>query len=334
MKQSIKLCLILALLFIFSCKKSKVNPPKTSEEDLPGYPGNSNFPEWVTYNKATSGLPDDQVNAIAIGKNNVKWMGTANGLARLNGDDWTVYNTANSPLPSNHIQALAVEDNGTVWVGTTDGLARFNGTNWNVYSNANSVLTNNGIKCMAYDARHNTVWVGTEGGMVKITNGNLEYIESFNTILSMAVDHNGALWVGEFNDFSFIGMIKKYHNGQRTTHRLDLLGYTSAFPYSISVDKNNNVVAALAGTVVKAVIRLTENHWEELTRPEKARGFRALVLQNEKIWVGGASFTLYGDKNSPNIIIPGTDSPILCMALDANGRKWMGTYYGGVAVYR
>jgi len=333
MKHIIKLCLILALLLTFGCKKSKVNPPKTSEEELP-QPDNSNFPEWVTYNEATSALPNNQVNAIAIGKNNVKWMGTANGLACLNGNNWTIYNTTNSPLPSAHIQALAVEDNGTVWIGTANGLARFNGTSWNVYTTANSVLAYNDIKCITHDAKHNITWVGTDEGIVKIINGNWEYIETYNILLSMAADHDGALWIGEFNRIAFVGIIKKYHNGQWITHRLDLMGYASAFPYSIAVDKNNRVVAALAGTVVKAVIRFNGNTWEELGRPEKARGFRALVLQNEKIWVGGATFTLYGDKNSPNIEIPGTDSPITCMALDANGHKWMGTYYGGVAVYR
>ncbi|WP_311952983.1 ligand-binding sensor domain-containing protein [Mucilaginibacter terrae] len=333
MKKFIYLLMIPVLLLSLSCKKSNIHPPKTSEEELP-QPGNSNFPEWVTYDHASSPLPNDQVNAIAIGKNNVKWMGTAEGLARLEGTQWTIYNTGNSPLPSNHIQALTVEDNGTVWVGTPDGLARFNGTNWNVYTTANSLLTNNGIKCMAYDAGRNTVWAGTEEGIIKITNGNWQYIDHFETILSMAVDHNGALWMGEFKGFSFVGVIKKYQNGQWTSYRLDQLGYASAFAYSIAVDKNDRIVAALAGTVVKAVIRFDGNHWEEVTRPEQARGFRAMVIQNDKIWVGGATFTLYGDRKSPVIAIPGTNSPVLSMALDANGRKWLGTYDGGVAVYR
>lgn len=333
MKKIINLCLILILLLSLSCKKSGINPPKTAEEELP-QPGNSNFPEWVTYNKATSPLPNDQVNAIAIGKNKVKWLGTASGLARLEGDKWTIYNTGNSPLPSNHIQALAVEDNGTVWIGTPNGLARFNGTNWNVYTTANSLLANNGIKCMAYDAGRNTIWVGTEEGIIKITNGNWQYIPHFETILSMAVDHNGALWMGEFKGFSFVGVIKKYQNGQWTSYRLDQLGYASALPYSIAVDKDNRVAAALAGTVVKEVICFNGTQWDAVTRPEQARGFRAMVIQNDKIWVGGTTFTLYGDRKSPVIALPGTDSPVLSMALDADGRKWLGTFYGGVAVYR
>lgn len=333
MKHLIKLCLILALATTLGCKKDKVKTPQTSEEEIP-QPDNTNFPEWVTYTKATSPLPDDQINTIAIGKNNTAWIGTANGLARLNGSDWTIYNTTNSPLPSAHIQALAVEDNGTVWVGTPDGLARFNGTSWTVYTTANSQLTHNGIKCITYDAAHNTVWVGTEEGIIKITNGNWQYIAHFETILSMAVDHNGALWMGEFKGFSFVGVIKKYHNGQWTSYRLDQLGYASAFPYSIAIDQNNNVVAALAGTVVKEVIRFNGTQWDPLDRPKDARGLRAMVIYKDKIWVGGSTFTLYGDKNSPNIKIPGTRSPVLSMALDGYGRKWLGTFDGGVAVYK
>jgi ligand-binding sensor domain-containing protein len=327
MKTILGLCLIAAMLS--GCKKENVVKP-TLEENQPA----ETFPEWVNYNTTNSALPNNQINAMAIDAANTKWIATANGLARLKDNQWTIYNTTNTSLPSANIQAVASGSNNTIWVGTDKGLAKFNGADWQIYTTANSVLTNNNIKLIAYDSKHNTTWIGTEEGLIKINNANnWEYIEQFHVIQSMTVDHDGALWLGVFNDFSFIGIIKKYQNGVWTSHRLDMIGYSSALPYGIGVDKHNNIVVALAGTVVKAVIRYNGNSWEEVVSPEKARGFKALAIQGDQIWVGGSTFSLFDDKSSHLITVPGTDSPILSMAIDSTGRKWLGTYYGGIAVY-
>ena len=327
MTRSCILFFLFAALAICGCKKEK---PHDGKPDDP----KEIFPEWVMYNKANSKLPDDQINAMAITGNDVKWIGTANGLARIKDNSWTVYNTGNSALPSSFITALAVEDNGTVWVGTDQGLVRFDGTAWAVYTTGNSILTNNGIKCITYDAAHKITWIGTEEGIVKIdSEKHWEYIYTSWVILSMVTDQNGALWVGAFNDFAFRGMIRKYENGKWTVHQLHDMGYTSALPYALAVDKNNAVLAALAGTVVKAVIRFNGNGWEEVPRPEKASGLRTMVLEGDKVWVGGNNLSVFGDKGSPSLTIPGTNSPILSMALDSRSRKWLGTIYGGLAVY-
>lgn len=319
-----------AALIATGCKKENPNngnkPAPVKEQD--------SFPEWVTYTKANSQLPNDQINAIAIDNNDVKWIGTANGLLRIKGNEQATYNTANSALPSANIQALATEANGTVWIGTDAGVAKFNGNNWQVYHTGNSTLPNNGIKTIVHDSKYHNTWIGTEEGIIKINSQNKwDDIYMPHTILSMAVDQQGDLWLGVFQDFAFVGMIKKYHNGTWSTHRLDLLGYPSAFPYGIAVDKNNQVVVALAGTMVKAVIRFNGNNWQEITKTENARGLKTLVLQNDQIWVGGTTLSRFGAKSTPVISLPGTDSPILSMAIDSKGRKWLGTIYGGVAVY-
>ncbi|UEG54488.1 hypothetical protein LLH06_05865 [Mucilaginibacter daejeonensis] len=309
-----------------ACKKDRTQAP-SPETPKPV------FPEWVTYNTTNSALPADQVNALAISSSNIKWMATTNGLARLEGDHWKVYNMANSPLPSNNIQAVTVEVNGTVWAGTDKGLARFAAGNWTIYNTTNSALTDDRIKCLIHDAAHGTTWVGTEDGIVKISNGRWEHLETIHTVLSMAADASGALWMGLFNDFAFIGMIKKYANGQWTTYRLDQLGYTSAFPYDIKIDRQGRPVAVLAGTVVKAVIRFDGSGWTELERPEKARGLRSLLLQDDDVWVGGSTLSRFGAKDLPLVEVPVKDLYISGMTADADGRKWISTYLSGVAVY-
>jgi len=292
--------------------------------------------EWILYNTGNSKLADNQVNALVIDKNDVKWAGTAKGLVRIQGETWTAFNSANSPLPSEYISALAVENNGTVWIGTDKGLARFDGKNWSVYTSQNSVLTNNTITCLAHDDKHGNTWIGTDDGLVKADKDNKwEHIDvGDNTLLSLAVDQNGALWAGIFKPFIFKGQINKYENGKWTFHHLHDMGYPSAFPYDLEVDKNNAVLGVLAGTAAKSVIRISNNGYQEISKPDNVRGLKTILLQGDKIWVGGSSLSLFGSKNSALLTIPGQETLIQTMALDSKGRIWMGTILGGLAGYK
>jgi len=316
--------LLLILLTITSCRDEKtvVTEPQESE--------------WIIYTKENSRLPDNQVNALAIDSQDTKWVGTAKGLVRIRNGEWTTFTPANSPLPSEYISALAVEKNRTIWVGTDNGLARFDGKNWLVYKNTNSALTNNNITCLKHDAVHNITWIGTDEGLIKVANHtDLEHISvADNTILSITTDQNGALWVGFFKSFVFAGQISKYENGSWQHHNLHNLGYPSSFPYGLAIDKNNAVLAVLAGTSMKAVIRNNGSHWEEITRPEGARGLKAILVENEKIWVGGNSLSIFGSKSAECLSIPGQETHIQTMALDSNGRKWLGTILGGLAGFK
>ena len=56
--------------------------------------------EKVFYNKANSGLPDNNVCSLAIDGNGNKWIGTYCGLAKFDAVGvWVVYNNSNSGLP-------------------------------------------------------------------------------------------------------------------------------------------------------------------------------------------------------------------------------------------
>ncbi len=293
------------------------------------------IPGWTIYTTSNSILPDNQVNAIAIGKNDTKWIGTANGLARIQEGKWTVFTTGNSPLPSGYITSLAVEESGLVWVGTDKGLASYNGEVWSVYTTQNSVLGYNCILSMIYDAGHKITYIGTEGDLVKVENKNQFTLleDTGNPILSLATDKHGALWVGTFNYFAFAGRIKKLENGLWSGFSLPDLGYPSAFPYALAIDKNNHALAVLSGTSSKTVARINNTVFEEIAAPENAGGLKALLVEGDKIWVAGKCLSVFGDKQSPCLSIPGTDSPIQAIAIDRKGYKWLGTFYGGIAVY-
>ena len=102
--------------------------------------------DMTFYNHANSGLPDNDVRALAI-EDSAKWIGTdGGGLAKLDGTNWTVYNTTNSGVPDNDVRALAIEGS-TKWIGTLGGgLASYNEQGIEEKSNIKNQSASGGAK--------------------------------------------------------------------------------------------------------------------------------------------------------------------------------------------
>lgn len=332
MKWLLSSILILSLLLSGCKKKSLVADPDVVDDD-----GLETPKGWGIYNTSNSKIADNQINALSIDNNNVKWVGTANGLTRIEGSNWMVFDIQNSPLPSSYITSVLTENNGVVWIGTDKGLAKYHGQKWTVYKKYNSALPDERISCMAYDSVRKITWIATANGFVSIDERNnwKVYDELGDEVIyDMEVDRNGALWLATFNHFAFKGRIRKFDENDWTTFKLDELGYRSAFPYNLALDKQNQVLATLTGTAEKSVIRFNSTMWHEIAGPEMARGLNAIAIDNDRIWVGGFDLYQFGDKNGAVLSSPDTDSPIKCMAIDRKGGKWLGTIYGGLVVYR
>jgi ligand-binding sensor domain-containing protein len=180
------------------------------------------------------------------------------------------------------------------------------------------------------------MWVGTSKGIVEIDSNNnwILHGETEDILpLSMTVDQTGALWIGAHDPFNFRGSIKKFHNGVWKSYALDQMGYESAFPYAIAVDKDNAVVAVLAGTATRAVIKFTNLIWTELALPQNARGMRAMAIEQNTIWTGGVEFMRLNNISSSTVANPAASSTILSLGIDAHGYKWLGTISNGLMVY-
>ena len=293
-------------------------------------------PQWTSYTMQNSPLPDNQVNTLAVDKNDIKWIGTAHGLARLEKGTWTIYNEQNSPLPSSYIQAIALGDDGTVWIGTNKGLAKFDQASWTVWTTGNSKMNKNAVLSLAWDSKGKNLWAGFEGSFIKIDAQHqmTHYDDLDDLILSLAVDSSGALWMGTFNHFAFRGRIKRFHLGQWQNYNLDDLGYPSAFPYALVLDHQQRPLVLLTGTSVKNTIRLNHSQWEELALPDDLNAIKTLLADKEQIWVGGDKLSVLGDKKFKSLSVPGTQVQIQALALDSRGAKWVGTLKSGLSVCR
>ena len=82
--------------------------------------------DWRTYG-IHDGLPTDEINALAVDAAGNIWVGTEEGLARINSrGEWEfTFTTSNSGLIDNRVKSLFFDEiEGELWIGTFDGLSR------------------------------------------------------------------------------------------------------------------------------------------------------------------------------------------------------------------
>jgi ligand-binding sensor domain-containing protein len=76
---------------------------------------------FTSYNMNNSGIAGNRVFSIAIDDNNVKWIGTDNGLNRFDGVSWTIWDTSNSLLASNMISSIVIDKYDNKWISMFNG---------------------------------------------------------------------------------------------------------------------------------------------------------------------------------------------------------------------
>ena len=155
------------------------------------------------------GLPSTEIKALARDADGYLWIATADGLARYDGIDMRVWrHDPQDPagLPGNNVQALLFDARDRAWIATEGGgisvldarRARF--THYRMATHPQ--LGSDDVWALARQG--DVVWVGTyEGGLTRVdaAGGMKRFTQAgdglpSDTVLSLAVDDAGVLWVG------------------------------------------------------------------------------------------------------------------------------------------
>jgi len=168
----------------------------------------ANDKKWtaLTLSTAEGQQLQGKITDLALDKNSNLWIGTQNGIYRLDlksTDSKITFYDVKDGLANNYINCLLTDENGLIYAGTQSGLSIFKDDKWETISLKDAEgksLDNVCISSLFYEDK--TLWAGTLDKLLKYneTKGYFENIKSsnglhFSIIRSIYVDEN-SLWVG------------------------------------------------------------------------------------------------------------------------------------------
>ena len=194
---------------------------------------------WTIYNTKTSDIGGNNISAIAADNKGV-WVGTYQGLCRLNGGSWLDYAMFNEKLKDQSVNCLMVDKRGVVWIGTDDyGVIEFDGTHWTEYAAETRRLKMKFIKEITQD-KDGVFWIGvTLGGVVrydgytweKFTPDDCGLLSDF--VLDLAVDRANRKWI------TTNAGVSVYNDRRWVNYTIDNSGLPDNIVPAVAIDKNN-----------------------------------------------------------------------------------------------
>lgn len=295
---------------------------------------------WTIYNTANSGLPDDNVRAITVDHQQVKWIGTDAGLVKFDGTAWTVFNTTNSGLPDNSVRTIVVDDTNAIWIGMFQGgLAKFDGVSqWQVWNTTNSGLPNDFVRGIAFDTS-GYLWLATSSGLAHYNWNSWQVWNTSNSILFS--DNISAIAVGPTNHKYLCTINGGFYDINDTGWVMYSIALNSLPDNSaVRVVLDTNETRWYASPAAGLMLNYNFNYWTWYNTLNSGIGSNALTdvaidsLQRKYCatmqrgivrFTPPASWTIWDTATSP---IP--DEYVQCVAKENNPVTWAGTRIGGL----
>ncbi|MDQ7816896.1 MAG: two-component regulator propeller domain-containing protein [Melioribacteraceae bacterium] len=247
---------------------------------------------------------------------------------------WVVYSTSNSKLPHNEVRDLVFDSSGDLWIGTMGGIASYDGSNWSIYSKSNSSLPSNRVMDIALEG--NNVWIATdEKGLIKYDRSTWTVYDYASCGLSpfvhrVTVAANGCKWIGTAAGLAmFDGTNWSFF---KTTNS----GLPVNWVMPVACDGKGNIWIGTSGGLVK----YDGSNWSTFTSsnsPLPDNYIYDITSEGNTVWIGsdggltkydGTNWTTFNTSNSG---LP--ENKVMCIAINSNGEKWIGTRNSGLAKF-
>jgi ligand-binding sensor domain-containing protein/DNA-binding CsgD family transcriptional regulator len=79
--------------------------------------------------ESISSKKNQLIYVVREDENLVKWIGSSNGLIKLENDEEELINISNSNLPSNRVMEILFDENQSMWLGTNEGISKVDPVN-------------------------------------------------------------------------------------------------------------------------------------------------------------------------------------------------------------
>lgn len=284
-----------------------------------------------TYYKSNSGLPSNNVNALAVTTDGSLWVGTDSGLVQFKNGLWKIV-YQNNDLLKGHISTLVSSADGSLWVGTLDGLVQINHDRLKTYDTENSALLDNRIISLALDS-DGAIWVGTlSGGLAKLQDRVWQvFTEEKGNLPSNRIN---ALAIAEDNTVS-IGTDKglvQFNQSNWTLFNVDNSSLPENSIYSLVNDNKGSLWVVMSG----ALATLDKGKWfifpnahdEDFTLP--ATHFPSIVTTSVggAVWVAGILGYARWNENKWTVFEGEEDFWVSDLVTTGDGAVWIATNDG------
>lgn len=275
--------------------------------------------------RVSDGLPEDTVQALAVAKDGVLWLGSTGGLVRFDGFHMQAYGAGQSaPLPVNSIFCLVADGDGDLWAGTEGGgLLRIRSNALKSYS-VEEGLTDGFVRSILLDSQKR-LWVGTDDGLFRMNDGRLQRVDRSNGIPAVAVhviaeDREHRIWVG--------GSRLMAINPDGTAKQYELPGAYSENRVKTIVEDHNGTI--WVGTV--GGLQQLENGQFHTVHGIHATVRSLLQASDGTLWIGTIGRGLWSFSNGrlsqplSQGLLP--SNTILSLLEDPQKQIWVGTQAG------
>lgn len=198
-----------------SVKRRQFNTANESNSKSVGTPGIKGSGKgklsksWTVYTQQNSELPWDMSRAIGNDAGGNIWIGTDNGIAKVNDGKWEHYNSKNTliaPTPYNKertqsVRELKVDRNNNKWFAIGWDVYKYDNARWTKYDSLNSPIS---WARKIFVDHSNNIWFTSWDGVAKFDGKNWSVINKANSnlptdkTLGIYVDKNDRVWIGTF----------------------------------------------------------------------------------------------------------------------------------------
>lgn len=234
-----------------------------------------------------SGLPQDSARSLAMTKDGYVWIGTFNGLSRIDGtvpaERFSVRKLAGAKTDG--CISMFGDSKGNLWIGMANEIARYSSDRtWAKFSPP--AASSSWDMVMSFAERPDgTVHFGSEKGVYRIVDGNVESLrlpdkpKNDNGAWHIVFDEEGTLWTRTDR------LIARYYKGQWTNVMVlaesDVATFNGIKPAKkggVWISKVDKLLHYQKGQVVSQ-----QNYPEDFHDPLVA----ILEDSKENIWIGG-----------------------------------------------
>ncbi len=292
-------------------------------------------------------LSDDVVIAVGEGPSGDIWVGTQNGLNRLQ-DDGTF---TRFPVDGNVVRAIFRDSSGTLWVGTLGGLLRWN-EEARRFDRIDFGWSSPSVMAIT-EVEPGTLLLGTWGDdthlggavLVDVENGTFrEHHFADNRVYTVLSASDGTLWIGTWGG----GLFAITPDGRQFDFSVSPDGLSSPVVYSLLEDRSGMVWVGTNGGGVHYLSPRRRNFrafFHDSDNPASLPAGKINAIFRDRtgtLWVGlyGSGLVRYDEEGRRWIGYDHLPSDPYSLANDivtdiyedSRGRLWIGSN-GGLQVY-